>query len=195
MNDWFVYIEEWFNASHLVSVDEISGFDFDITSHELVDEFDAIEEELDRIFSEDLNEFRFSESYLETMSMTPKRFEDLKPYHMKRKKRARKIRGSVKKKNSTHNNKILKYEKKEGDTLEEVITTDKNVRIVSQLPTNNKKENIKVVVHDDQSVTVSCLNHEGKRCTRNSIVPYNIDIETARSTYRNGILEIVFNRK
>lgn len=69
------------------------------------------------------------------------------------------------------------------------------IKIISQLPTINKKENIKVVVHNDKSVMISCLNYEGKRVTRTHIIPYKINGDTARSTYRNGILEIMFSRE
>jgi HSP20 family molecular chaperone IbpA len=86
-------------------------------------------------------------------------------------------------------------EKVGNDTAEDVIVTDKNVKLVSQLPINNKKENIKVVLHDDNSIKISYLNYEGKLCTHSSIIPYGIDFETVRSTYKNGILEIIFDRK
>ncbi len=39
------------------------------------------------------------------------------------------------------------------------------------------------------------LSSEGKQRRYTSVIPYSINIETARSTYRNGILEITFNRK
>jgi HSP20 family molecular chaperone IbpA len=81
------------------------------------------------------------------------------------------------------------------DSAEDIIINDKNVKLVSQLPINNKKENIKVVAYDDNSVTVSHLNSEGKRCTRTSYIPYNMDFEKAKAMYKNGILEIRFNRK
>ena len=61
-----------------------------------------------------------------------------------------------------------------------------------QLPINNKKENIKVVANDDYSISISNLNYEGKRLTLG--IPYDIDLETAKATYKNGILEIIFDR-
>ncbi|MGH9952987.1 MAG: hypothetical protein ACRD5J_15325 [Nitrososphaeraceae archaeon] len=48
------------------------------------------------------------------------------------------------------------------DSPEDVIISDKNIKIVLQLPINNKKENIKVVANDDYSITISHLNYEGK---------------------------------
>jgi HSP20 family molecular chaperone IbpA len=66
---------------------------------------------------------------------------------------------------------------------------------VLQLPINNKKENIQVIAYSDNSVSISYLNFDGKRISCTSALPYSIDVETARSTYKNGILEITFNRK
>jgi HSP20 family protein len=66
---------------------------------------------------------------------------------------------------------------------------------VLQLPINNRKENIKVVAYSDKSIAIPHLSSEGKQRRYTSVIPYSIDIETARSTYRNGILEITFNRK
>jgi HSP20 family molecular chaperone IbpA len=66
---------------------------------------------------------------------------------------------------------------------------------VLQLPINNKRENIQAIAYSDNSITISYLSPEGKRSSRTSALPYGIDIETARSTYRNGILEITFDRK
>ena len=62
------------------------------------------------------------------------------------------------------------------------------------MPINNRKEDIKVVAYSNNSVTISYLDSEGNNCSSDLVIPYNIDIETARSTYRNGILEITFNR-
>lgn len=83
----------------------------------------------------------------------------------------------------------------EQDSSEDIIVTDKNVKIVSQLPINNRKENIKVIAYDDNSVTISYLNVEGKRCTHTSDIPYDIDCENAKATYKNGVLEVKFDRK
>jgi hypothetical protein len=77
---------------------------------------------------------------------------------------------------------------------EDVIVSDKNIKIVLQLPIINKKENIMVVANDDYSITISHLNYEGKRRTRNLEIPYEIDFETVKATYKNGILEVIFDR-
>jgi HSP20 family molecular chaperone IbpA len=86
--------------------------------------------------------------------------------------------------------------KREGrESFEDVIVSDENIKVVLQLPVNNRRDNIKVVAYSDNSVSISYLNSKGKRSNRTSALPFGIDIETARSTYRNGILEITFNRK
>ena len=53
-------------------------------------------------------------------------------------------------------------EKVEQNTPDDVIVSGKNIKIVLQLPINNKKGNIKVVVNDDYSITISHLNYEGR---------------------------------
>jgi HSP20 family molecular chaperone IbpA len=80
------------------------------------------------------------------------------------------------------------------DSSEDVIVSDKNVKIVLQLPINSKKENIKVVANDDYSVTISYLDYDGKRCTRTLDIPYTINVDTAKATYKNGILVVTINR-
>jgi HSP20 family molecular chaperone IbpA len=82
------------------------------------------------------------------------------------------------------------------DNSEDIIVTDKNVKIVSQLPINNRKQDIKVIAHDDDnSITIFHLNNEGERCTLTSDISYDVDFETAKATYKNGILEVTFDRQ
>jgi len=88
-----------------------------------------------------------------------------------------------------------RIEKVEQDSSEDVIVSDRDIKIVLQIPINNKKENIKVVANDDYSIAISNLNNEGKRCTRTLDIPYDIDCETAKATYKNGILEVTFDRQ
>jgi HSP20 family molecular chaperone IbpA len=83
-----------------------------------------------------------------------------------------------------------RIEKVEQDSSEDVIVSDKDIKIVFQLPINNRKKNVK-----DYSITISHLNNEGKRCTSTLDIPYYIDSETAKATYNNGILEVKFDRQ
>jgi HSP20 family molecular chaperone IbpA len=60
---------------------------------------------------------------------------------------------------------------------------------------NNKKENIKVVAaKDDYSVKISYMSNDGKRRSRTVDIPYDVDFETSKATYKNGILEVKFDR-
>ena len=218
MNDWNRYIEEWFNTSSIAFADE----EFDMMERELFRGVDKLTEEFDRIFSDDVKELGFSESYLEGRSETVIEEADiilygsysvnLRPHN---KTGVRKIRRNVKPvsvRGRNHRNShyynfttddnitgttvpLSGVEKEGRESLEDVIVTDRNIKVVSQLPINNRRENIKVVAYSDNSVTISHLSPKGKQCSRTSVIPYNVDIETARSTFKNGILEITFIRE
>jgi HSP20 family protein len=80
----------------------------------------------------------------------------------------------------------------EREPLTDMITTDKEVKVVVELPGVNK-ENIKVNAYDN-TVEVTTVDSERKYHEVIEIPP-ETDIETAKSTYKNGILEIIFNKK
>ena len=88
-----------------------------------------------------------------------------------------------------------RIEKVEQDSSEDVIVSDKNIKIVFQLPINNKKENIKVVTHDDNTVALTYLNYDGKRYTCTLDIPIDIEFESTKATFKNGILEVTFDRQ
>src|ERR671923_1485431 len=80
----------------------------------------------------------------------------------------------------------------EREPLADVATTDKEVKVVVEMPGVNK-ENIKINAHDG---TVEVRSDDPQRKYHEVIdVPPETDIETAKSTYKNGILEIIFNKK
>ena len=80
----------------------------------------------------------------------------------------------------------------EREPLADVTTTDKDVKVVVEIPGVNK-ENIKINVYDN-SVEVTTTGTERKYHEVVDIPP-ETDIETATSTYKNGILEIIFKKK
>jgi HSP20 family protein len=207
MNDWIGYVEDWFNQSSMVFADN----EFDRMEKELVKGFDNLTEEFDRIFSNDSKEFGFSESYFGIGSTIVREEMDFILYDSypvnlspDKETRVRKIKemsnlypykGIVD--NTTGSllsGPLSRIEKLDRDSSEDVIVTDKNIKVVLQLPINNKKENIEVVARSDNTITISHLNSEGKRCTRTLDIPYNIDFENAKTTYKNGILEVTFDR-
>ena len=80
----------------------------------------------------------------------------------------------------------------ERQPLADVTTTDKEVKVVAEMP-GVSKQNIIVNVHDN-SVEITTTNTERKYHEVVQIPP-ETDIETAASTNKNGILEITFNKK
>jgi HSP20 family protein len=80
----------------------------------------------------------------------------------------------------------------EREPLADIRITDKEVTVILEMPGVNK-ENIKVNASDN---LVEVNNNDPQRKYHEVIdLPPEVDIETAKSTYKNGILEIVFNKK
>ncbi len=78
------------------------------------------------------------------------------------------------------------------EPLIDVTTTDKEVRVVVEMP-GISRDKIKINVYDN---TVEVKNEDPQRKYHRSFeIPVETDIETARSSYNNGILEITFNKK
>lgn len=78
------------------------------------------------------------------------------------------------------------------EPLTDVIASDKEVKVIVELPSVNK-ESIKVNA-SDSSVEISAQTSDRKYRRVVDLLP-EADTQTARSNYRNGILEIVFNKK
>jgi HSP20 family protein len=80
----------------------------------------------------------------------------------------------------------------EREPLSDVSTTDKEVKVVVEMP-GVSKENIKIQAYDDK---VEITSNDPKRKYHEVLnIPPEADIETVKSTYNNGILEIVFRKK
>ena len=83
----------------------------------------------------------------------------------------------------------------EREPLSDITTTDKEVKIVLEMPGINKKEDIKINAYD-KKVEVKTAEDSSARKYRKIIgLPKEADIQTARSTYNNGILEVTFDKK
>jgi HSP20 family molecular chaperone IbpA len=211
MNDWTRFIEKWFNESQIAFVD----YEFDVMKQELLLGFNELTEDFDRVFNDDPNELEFPESYMRVRSKNVIKelilVHSSYPLDLRSSKNTRKnkTRKSVKPAPVQRRNRLNSYRYNLTDdsniagseiplsreSFEDVIVADENIKVVTQLPINNRRENIQVFAYSDNSVSISYLNSEGKRSSRTLPLPYSIDIETAKSTYRNGILEITFNRK
>ena len=216
MNDWTRFIKRWLNESQIAFVD----YEFDIMKQELLLGFNELTEDFDRVFNDDQNELEFSESHMRVRSNVIKELilvhnshpldlrsnkntrktktrKSGKPAPVQRRNRLNSYRYNLTDDSNIAGSKIpLSRVEQEGrESFEDIIVTDMNIKVVTQLPINNRRENIQVIAYSDNSVSISYLNSEGKRSGRNLAIPYCIDIENAKSTYRNGILEITFNRK
>jgi HSP20 family protein len=78
------------------------------------------------------------------------------------------------------------------EPLVDVTTTDKEVRVEVEMP-GISKDKIKINAYDNTVEVKSEDPH--KKYHRSFEIPAETDIETARSSYNNGILEITFNKK
>jgi HSP20 family protein len=80
----------------------------------------------------------------------------------------------------------------EREPLSDVSVTDKEVRVAVEMP-GVSKENIKIQAYDDK---VEITSNDPQRKYHEVIqIPPEADIETVKSAYNNGILEIVFKKK
>jgi HSP20 family protein len=78
------------------------------------------------------------------------------------------------------------------EPLADVVASDKEVKVIVEIPGVNK-ESIKINAYDN-SLEVTTTDPQ-KKYHRVIDLPSEADIETVKSTYKNGILEIVFNKK
>lgn len=80
----------------------------------------------------------------------------------------------------------------EREPLSDVSTTDKEVKVVVEMP-GVSKENIKIQAYDNK---VEITSNDPKRKYHEIVdIPPEADIETVKSKYNNGILEIEFKKK
>jgi HSP20 family protein len=80
----------------------------------------------------------------------------------------------------------------EREPLIDISSTDNEVKIVAEMP-GISKEKIKVNAYDNN---VEIKSDDPNRKYHKQIeVPEDIDLESARSNYNNGVLEITFKKK
>ena len=81
----------------------------------------------------------------------------------------------------------------EREPLADVTTTDKEVKVTVEMP-GISKQDIKVSAYEG-AVEVSTLDKAKRKYHRIIDLPSETNIETAKSTYSNGILEITFEKQ
>jgi HSP20 family protein len=79
------------------------------------------------------------------------------------------------------------------EPLSDITTTDKDVKVVVEMPGIDKRD-IKISAYGN-SVDISTANTAQRKYRSVIELPPEADIETVRSTYNNGILEITFKKK
>ena len=80
----------------------------------------------------------------------------------------------------------------EREPLSDITTTEKEVKLVLEMP-GIKKEDIKINAYDEAIEVIA--DNPQRKYHKTIDLPEDIDIETARSTYNNGILEVTFDKK
>jgi HSP20 family protein len=81
----------------------------------------------------------------------------------------------------------------EREPLSDITTTDKEVKIVLEMP-GIKKEDIKINAYDEK-VQIKTTDRSTRKYSKTIDLPKSADLQTARSTYNNGILEVTFDKK
>jgi HSP20 family protein len=81
----------------------------------------------------------------------------------------------------------------EREPLSDITTTDNEVKVVLEMP-GIKKEDIKINSYDEK-VEIKTAENAQRKYHKIINLPKQADLETARSTYNNGILEVTFDKK
>jgi HSP20 family protein len=81
----------------------------------------------------------------------------------------------------------------EREPLVDVNTTDAEVKVVVEMP-GIRKEDIKINAYDSQ-LEITTSKDAQRKYHKNIELPEQAEIETARSVYNNGVLEVTFNVK
>jgi len=80
----------------------------------------------------------------------------------------------------------------EREPLSDVNVTNKEVKVVLEMP-GIKKEDIKINAYDGAIEVIA--DNPQRKYHKTIDLPQDVDIEAARSTYNNGILEVTFGKK
>src|SRR3954465_1290119 len=81
----------------------------------------------------------------------------------------------------------------EREPLSDITTTDNEVKVILEIP-GIKKEDIKINAYDEK-VEIKTAENAQRKYHKIIDLPKQADLETARSTYNNGILEVTFDKK
>ena len=80
----------------------------------------------------------------------------------------------------------------EREPLTDVNTTEKEIKVIAEMP-GIKKEDIKINATEGM-VEITTIGSQ-RKYHKTLEIPLEADIDSAKSNYTNGILEIIFNKK
>jgi HSP20 family protein len=154
------------------------------------------------IILEILREFDNSESKIDYIMAVEYQFENMRWQRSKRRLRRDKKTKAGKRRNirSYYDNntdsdisqsELISH--KIDDRSLEVIESERGIKILVEMPLVDKKD-IKVNAFD-RHIEILITNSQAGRYQRNIGIPSTVDIRSGKSTYRNGILEIIFDKK
>jgi HSP20 family protein len=83
--------------------------------------------------------------------------------------------------------------KEEREPLVDVIRGQGELRVVAEVPGVNK-EDLRVTA-DESSITIESITAQQPHYHKRVELPETVDPKTAKSTYKNGILEVSFKQK
>src|SRR6478672_2956778 len=81
----------------------------------------------------------------------------------------------------------------EREPLSDITSTENEVKVILEMP-GIKKEDIKINAYDEK-VEIKTADNAQRKYHKILDLPKQADLETARSTYNNGILEVTFDKK
>jgi HSP20 family protein len=81
----------------------------------------------------------------------------------------------------------------EREPMADIVTTDKEVKVIVEMP-GISKEDIKVNAFENK-VEISTSQKAERKYHKTVDLPPDADIDSVKSNYKNGILEITFNKK
>ncbi len=81
----------------------------------------------------------------------------------------------------------------ETEPLTDIYEEDDSIRIIVELP-GVDKEKIKVRAPSDRRLIIEASNHD-RRYRKEIELPTEVDIDTAKATFKNGVLEIRIKKK
>ena len=81
----------------------------------------------------------------------------------------------------------------EREPMADIVTTDKEVKVIVEMP-GISKEDIKVNAFENK-VEISTSQKSERKYHKTVDLPPDADIDSVKSNYKNGILEITFNKK